>query len=65
MKGIFFGIVFFALCIVGVIIFFILSGSDDCDSQKMGFMVNDTFESIMISIMIVVTCWVGTLSDSV
>jgi len=58
MKGLFFGLAFTAVAIIGIAIFFILSASDDCDTKDMGDKVNHGFEIIMLLIMIVVTLWV-------
>ena len=58
MKGIFVGLTFIVATIIGIIVFFILSGSDDCEDQKTGLMVNEIYECILLSVMILTTLWV-------
>jgi len=53
-KGLFFGLCFTVIAIIGVAVFFILSAADDCDIKEKGRSVNHYFEITMLSIMIVV-----------
>ena len=52
----FVGLGFLAVSIVGIIVFFALTGS--CDTKDIGFRVNEGFECILLGIMIGVTCLV-------
>ena len=45
--------------VIGIIVFFILSGSSDCETQEMAIEVNSYFEGLLLVIMIFTTIWVG------
>ena len=47
------------IAVIGIIVFFILSGSSDCQTQEMAIEVNSYFEGLFLIVMIFTTIWVG------
>ena len=45
--------------IIFLVTFFILSGSDDCDSIKASATLNNVYESVFMAVLIVGTLWVS------
>ena len=57
-KGLFIGLLYLVLTAVGIIIFFILLGSDECRLRELGIVVNDVVEIFILLSMIVASVWV-------
>jgi len=54
-KGLFAGLILFAFSTTGFIVFLVLSGSPDCDSQMFAVTLNDAIEIMFLLVMIAVS----------
>ncbi|TRY73189.1 hypothetical protein TCAL_00941, partial [Tigriopus californicus] len=56
-TGIFVGLCYFIITLIGLILFFILIGSTDCDLVSVGITINDSVESVLLAFLIIATVW--------